>query len=205
MALNKLTIKQEKFAQGLFSGLSQREAYKQSYDAENMLDKTIDEKACLLANEDKVKTRIKELEDELKYRNMATKERVLAEYAKIGFADIKDFLSFKTEKTVVDYDDNGQPIFGYKQVVDTKPSEEIDGSMVNEVSISKDGTFKFKLHDKKAALDMIGKHLGMFTDKVELTGANGGPVEVSAVANMSDEDLKRVVEIMEHGQPLLSD
>ncbi len=205
MALNKLTIKQEKFAQGLFSGLSQREAYKKSYDAVNMTDKCIDEEACLLAANPKVSQRIKELEDELKYRNMATKERVLSEYAKIGFADIKDFLAFRTEKTVIDYDDEGKPIYGYKQVVDTKPSEEIDGSLINEVAISRDGTFKFKLHDKKAALDMIGKHLGMFTDKVELTGANGGPVEVSAVANMSDEDLKRVVEIMEQGQPLLSD
>lgn len=203
MALNKLTIKQEKFAQGLFSGLSQREAYKKSYDAVNMTDKCIDEEACLLAANPKVSQRIKELEDELKYRNMATKERVLSEYAKIGFADIKDFLAFRTEKTVIDYDDEGKPIYGYKQVVDTKPSEEIDGSLINEVAISRDGTFKFKLHDKKAALDMIGKHLGMFTDKVELTGANGGPVEVSAVANMSDEDLKRVVEIMEQGQVLL--
>ena len=203
MALNKLTIKQEKFAQGLFSGLSQREAYKKSYDAVNMTDKCIDEEACLLAANPKVSQRIKELEDELKYRNMATKERVLSEYAKIGFADIKDFLAFRTEKTVIDYDDEGKPIYGYKQVVDTKPSEEIDGSLINEVAISRDGTFKFKLHDKKAALDMIGKHLGMFTDKVELTGANGGPVEVSAVANMSDEDLKRVVEIMEEEQVLL--
>ena len=36
---------------------------------------------------------------------------------------------------------------------------------------------KFKLADKRAALVDIGKHIGMFKERVELTGANGGPVE----------------------------
>ncbi len=202
---NKLTIKQEKYVQGLFAGLTQREAYKQSYDCENMTDKSIDELACRAAADIKLMSRLEELTDELKYRNMATTERVLTEYAKIAFADIKDFLAFKTERTVIDHDDEGRPIYDYKQVVDAKPSEEIDGTMVNEVSISRDGTFKFKLHDKKAALDMIGKHLGMFTEKVELTGANGGPVELSNVTALSDADLKRVIDIMENGEKLLTE
>ena len=136
--LNKLTVKQEKYAQGLFSGLSQREAYKQAYDVDRMSDKCIDEEACKLAASPKVSQRITELEDELKYRNMATVERVLSEYAKIGFADIKDFLAFRTEKTVVDHDEQGNPIYEYRQVVDAKPSEEIDGTLINEVAISKD-------------------------------------------------------------------
>ena len=167
----KLTVKQEKYAQGLFTGMTQREAYKAAYDAGNMSDKCIDEEACKLFANPKLAQRIEQLQDEVKYRNMATVERVVAEYAKIAFSDIKDFVSFKTEKTIVDTDDEGNPIYGYKQIVDAKSSEEIDGSMVNEVSIGKDGTFKFKLHDKKGALDMIGKHLGMFVDKVEVDAA----------------------------------
>lgn len=38
-----------------------------------------------------------------------------------------------------------------------------------------------KLYDASAAnraLELLGKHLGMFKDKVELSGANGAPVEV---------------------------
>lgn len=97
-------------------------------------------------------------------------ERVLEEYAKIAFADIKDFLRYGTEKTVVGYTGDGQPVVEYRQVVDAKPSEEVDGTLINEVSIGKDGTFKFKLHDKKGALDMVGKHLGMFTDNINING-----------------------------------
>ncbi|MDD5239948.1 MAG: terminase small subunit, partial [Candidatus Nanoarchaeia archaeon] len=165
---DKLTIKQEKYAQGLFTGLSQREAYKQAYDCENMTDKTIDEAACRLAGDSKMVARLEELDDELKLRNMTTVERVLAEYAKLGFADIKDYLSYKTAKTVVDHDDTGKPIIGYRQIVDAIDSDEVDGAVIQEVSIGKDGTFKFKLHDKKTALDSMAKYLGMFTDKVEV-------------------------------------
>ena len=165
---NGLTIKQEKFAQGLFAGMSQRDAYKQAYNCQNMTDKSIDELACRAAADIKIVSRIDQLVNEFKQKNIITVEKVLAELAKIGFADIKDYLQYKTAKTVVDYDkETGDPIIDYKQIVDVIDSAEIDGSVIQEISISKDGTFKFKLHDKIAALDRMGKHLGMFTDKVD--------------------------------------
>lgn len=60
-----LTAKQEKFVRNLIEGMSQREAYKNSYDAENMTDKTIDEEACRIFNDCKVNARYRELQDEL--------------------------------------------------------------------------------------------------------------------------------------------
>lgn len=56
-----LTPKQEKFVRGLIQGMSQREAYKNSYNAENMTDKTIDEEACRLFNDPKIYARYEEL------------------------------------------------------------------------------------------------------------------------------------------------
>lgn len=35
----------------------------------------------------------------------------------------------------------------------------------------------FEAAAAKGALELLGKHIGMFKDKVELTGAGGGPVE----------------------------
>jgi len=153
-----------------------------------------------LANSPKIATRQEELINEFKIRNMATVERVLAEYAKIGFADIKDFLRFGTEKVVDSYTDDGQPVYAYKQVVDCKSSDEVDGSLISEVSIGKDGTFRFKLHDKKGALDMIGKHLGMFTEKIEHSGLNGGPLQVTNLSNLSDADLQLMEQMLSNGQ-----
>lgn len=72
-----LTPKQELFVRNLIQGMSQREAYKNSYDAENMTDKSIDEEACRLFNDRKIATRYKELQDRLEDATIMTaKERL---------------------------------------------------------------------------------------------------------------------------------
>lgn len=93
-------------------------------------------------------------------RTEITADRVLEEYAKIGFADIKDYLSFRTERAVVDYEDE-KPVFGYQDIIELKPSDEIEGAAVAEVKQTRYG-IEFKLHDKKGALDSISRHLGIF-------------------------------------------
>lgn len=71
-----LTAKQEMFVQNIIKGMSQREAYKNSYNASNMKDETIDTKASILFKEDKIRERYEELikktEDEA---IMSAKER----------------------------------------------------------------------------------------------------------------------------------
>ena len=56
-----LTPKQEKFVQNIIKGMSQREAYKNSYNASKMKNETIDSKASNLFKEDKIRTRYEEL------------------------------------------------------------------------------------------------------------------------------------------------
>lgn len=62
-----LTIKQEKFIQNIVNGMSQREAYKDAYNAKYK-DEVIDVRACELFKSSKVQVRynelIKQLEDE---------------------------------------------------------------------------------------------------------------------------------------------
>lgn len=166
-----LTPKQEKFVQGLFTGMSQREAYKQAFDTTRMNDNTIDVKACQLANTDKIRIRLAELTEELKNRNMVTVEKVLNELSHIAFDDISNYLSYKTVKAVVGYED-GEPIVDYKTVVELKDSDTIDTRSISEVSIGPNGTFKFKQYCKDNALVQLGKHLGMFVDKVESKNVN---------------------------------
>jgi len=175
---DKLTIKQEKYAQGLFSGLSQRAAYKQAYDAENMTDKQIDEEACKLAATPKVSQRVEQLVNELADRNMVTKEKVLAELAHIAFDDISNYLEFYT-------DGNGNVM------TRVKDSTTIDTRAISEVSQGKDGQFRFKVYCKDNALVQLGKHLGMFVDKVESKNIN-----LNANADIPDdpEELKKLVD-----------
>ena len=72
----KLNIKQEKFIQGIINGLSQRQAYKEAYNA-TYADKDIDSKASNLFNLDKVQARYKELTEQLVDNSIMTaKERM---------------------------------------------------------------------------------------------------------------------------------
>jgi phage terminase small subunit len=74
----ELTAKQEKFVQNLISGMSQRQAYKDAYNAENMKDETIDVRACELFNTGKIKVRYQELMDKLEDEAIMTaRERMI--------------------------------------------------------------------------------------------------------------------------------
>lgn len=56
-----LTKKQETFVQNIVKGMSQREAYKNAYDASKMSDNAIDREASLLLKSPKIAQRHKEL------------------------------------------------------------------------------------------------------------------------------------------------
>ena len=72
-----LTVKQEKFIQNIVKGMSQREAYKDAYDAEGMSDNAIDREASLLMKNPKIAQRHKELVDAIaKPTIMTAQERL---------------------------------------------------------------------------------------------------------------------------------
>lgn len=64
-----LTVKQEGFAQGLFNGLSNADAYRQSYDTSGMKPGTIHNEACKLASLPHVAKRVDQLIKEKQARN----------------------------------------------------------------------------------------------------------------------------------------
>ena len=107
-------------------------------------------------------------------RTEITADKVLEEYAKLGFSDVTDYLQVVTERILVGHDkETGEPISDISQFVlmkDTKdiPPEKL--AAISEVKQHKDGSISFKLHDKRGALDSIARHLGMFVEKKEITG-----------------------------------
>lgn len=183
---NKLTVKQEKYTQGLFSGLTQREAYKRAFNCKIMSDKTIDEKACRLANTHKVRTRLDELKSALQNRNMVTIEKVLREYARLGFFDPRKlFNADGSPKGIMDLDsDTAAAIAG----LDVAEIYEGSGSDRKFVGYK----YKLKIASKVGALDSLAKHLGMFIDRTEIAGPDGGAIhmKISRTAAMTDEELE---------------
>ena len=84
-----LTIKQEKFVQNIVKGMSQREAYKNSYNAKNMKDDTIDNKACNLFKQDKIRARYEELLKKIEDKTIMTAEERQIWLSKVVKGDIK--------------------------------------------------------------------------------------------------------------------
>lgn len=78
--MDRLTPKQELFVQGIISGLSQRQAYRQAYKAEKMSDETVDVRASKLLKEYKVSTRYRELLKEFSNMALWSREQAFNEY-----------------------------------------------------------------------------------------------------------------------------
>ena len=72
-----LTAKQEKFCLNIINGMSQADAYRDAYPGIRMSDKTVWERASVLAKNNKVLTRIAELRDELAKPSIMTAEERL--------------------------------------------------------------------------------------------------------------------------------
>ena len=101
-------------------------------------------------------------------RTEITQDRVLQELAKIGFADIRKAVKWGADIPVVN-PETGEVLTANGVVLIS--SNEIDddtAAAVSEISQTAQG-IKIKMHDKKGALVDIGKHLGMFVDRVDAT------------------------------------
>lgn len=183
----KLTKKQKLFCDEYLIDLNATRAYKAAgYSVKS--DNAAGVEGYKLLRNPKIGLYINQRMKSREERTEITQDKVLKELAKIGFSDIKDYLEYKTVQSVISTDEDGEPIIDYRQIVDVIDSKEVDTSIIQEVSISKDGTFKFKLYDKQKALVDIGKHLGMFVDKIEHSGNVNNPME-----GLSTEDLKKLI------------
>lgn len=123
-----------------------------------------------IANENLTKPDIKaylaKINEERIQRVKISQDDVLRELAHIAFDDIKNYLSFRTEKVQVGVDEEGKPRYRYKHVVDFKNSNEIDTRNIQEITVGTNGALKIKLYSKDEALVNLGRHLGIFNDKL---------------------------------------
>lgn len=94
-------------------------------------------------------------------------QRVIAEYMKIAFADITDYVDFGRREIEVGEDEDGKPITQEVNYVDFKNADSVDGAVVSEIKIGKNGT-TVKLADKLAALKMLDRYLGYTTEEQQL-------------------------------------
>lgn len=146
----KLTPQQERFAHEYIIDLNATQAAIRAGYSPN----TAQEQGSRLLSNVMILELIEQLKKKREIRTDITADRVLNELAKIAFSDLNKF---------VEVDDSGK--------IKVKPSNQVDGTVLSEISesVTQNGrTKKVKLHDKMKALELIGRHLAMFTDKQEI-------------------------------------
>src|SRR5262249_47462136 len=100
-----------------------------------------------------------------------TARRVLAEIAKLGFANMLDYVTTQADGTVfVDLSKLTRDQAAAIQEIVT--DEWVEGREENAKTIRR---VRFKLSDKRASLELLGCHLRIFADKVEVNGLENLP------------------------------
>ena len=152
-----LTAKQKIFADEYLIDLNATRAYKVAYPRVKKDETARANSSRMLTNANVAVYVEKRMKDREK-RTEITQDMVLKELAKIGFADVTDFVTIENK--------------GILRVVQVKTTDEMPGDKMGAIAGIKEGAngIEIKLNDKGKALELIGRHLGMFKDKLEVSG-----------------------------------
>ena len=105
----------------------------------------------------KIQQRLAELKSAKQEQLFIEGTDIDAQWAKQAFADITDFIEFRTEISAFVGDD-GEMTEREHLIVSLKDSDKIDGMMVKEFKMTRDGPV-IKLYDSQKALEMLQKRL----------------------------------------------
>ena len=118
---------------------------------------------------------------------------MIEELSYIAFSKATDYANV-VEKPLKDeegnqiYDSNGDPVmFRTVEPVLTENLTEEQKRAIAVIKKGRDG-FEIKPYDKQRALELLGKHLGMFSETVELKGNVNNPME-----GLTTEELKKLI------------
>jgi len=158
-----LSDKQETFCREYLVDLNGTQAaIRAGYSA-----RTAREQATRLLANVHIRARVDEMMAARSMRTEITADVVIRELARIALVDPLDIID-ADDATVTDSATKDQRAAIQSIKVKKRPTDYGD-EIEREV----------KLHDKVKALDLLGKHLGMFTDKKEITGPGGAPIPLA--------------------------
>jgi phage terminase small subunit len=172
-----LSKKQELFCKEYLADLNATQAYKRAgYSARS--DNIAAVEASKLLRNPKVEARIKELMADRSKRTEITQDKVLAELAAIAFANGSDFAKVVDEPMIIngsyvmDPDTGKLKTWESVKIIPTDQLQPDKQKAIAGIKMGKNG-IEVATCDKVRALELLGKHLGMFKEQVTLSGDLG--------------------------------
>ncbi len=168
-----MTEKQKIFADEYLIDLNATRAYRAAYP-NCKKDSSADAAARKLLGNTRIQTYITERMEERQKRTEITQDMVLQELAAIAFARATDYVS------VMD---------GMVQVKDTDQLSDSQIAAIAGIKETQNG-IEVKLGSKEKTLELLGRHLGMWNDKINVEGQ----VETkNPFSDLTTEELKKLV------------
>jgi phage terminase small subunit len=156
-----MTDAQRRFCDEYLIDLNATRAYKVAYPNCKKDDTAKSAGSRLLTNVN-LQNYISEKMEEREKRTEVTQDMVIKELAKIAFLDIRKLYTENGQlKNVADIDDDTAGAISSLETL-----EEYDGYGDDREKIG--DTQKVKLLDKTKALELLGRHLGIFNDKLDV-------------------------------------
>ena len=156
-----MTDAQKRFCDEYLIDLNATRAYKVAYKSCKK-DETANVNGSRLLRNAKVQEYISRKQKQIEKRTEVTQDRVIKELAKIAFLDIRKLYTDNGQlKNVADLDSDTAGAISSLETL-----EEYDGYGDDREKIG--DTQKVKLLDKTKALELLGRHLGIFNDKLDV-------------------------------------
>ena len=170
--MSPITEKQKLFADEYLIDLNATRAYRVAYKSIKTDEAAAVNASRLLRNAN-VAAYIQQQMDARQIRTEVTQDMVIEELAAIAFAKVTDYANIR----------HGQVIL--------KDTQELSDTQIKALAGIKDGKFgvEVKLNDKEKALELLGRHLGMFKDRVELSGTINNPYK-----DLTTDELKKLID-----------
>lgn len=194
--MGAITEKQKRFADEWLVDLNGTRAYKAAYPSVKK-DETARVNASRLLTNANVKTYIQERQKEREKRTEITQDSVLRELALIAFAKASDYARVVEKDAMVEVDGNMIPVLDEDgnqvkyRTVEPILTDELTEDQKKAIAVIKKGRdgFEIKPYSKIQALELLGKHLGMFTEKVEVKNTTPNVFE-----GLTTEELKKLID-----------
>ena len=146
-----LTPKQKIFADEYLIDLNATRAYRAAYPSIKK-DETAAQAGSRMLRNVKVAKYISERMQERRQRTEVTQDMVVRELAAIAFSKATDYAAVKNGTVVI------------------KNTAELSDEQISAIAGIKEGAngIEVKLNDKEKALELLGRHLGMWNDKLDI-------------------------------------
>ena len=146
-----MTDKQKIFADEYLIDLNATRAYRVAYPSVKK-DETAAQAGSRMLRNVKVAKYISDRMKERQERTEVTQDRVVQEIAASAFAKATDYVEIRGGRVVI------------------KDTSQLEDNQIRAIAGIKEGAngIEIKLNDKEKALELLGRHLGMWNDKLDI-------------------------------------